>query len=191
MRTLAVDALAAVRAAGGGVKLVRPCRLKLIAPMALPDDLIEQIRAAKPDLLNLLQNEADATLDPSRRKLTAMSPRAVAEALASLDPANPPRNVPLPRWQQFIDDCGRFLSLGWANRAAAWGWGPLDLLGCDRERPLSRYDGMGLLWILQGRRLVAITAQNATIDTLTGSLQNYPRRSIDLNRVVLPWELAT
>jgi hypothetical protein len=71
------------------------------------------------------------------------------------------------------------------------GWGPLDLFGCDRERPLARYDHMGLLWIIQGRRLVALTADTATIDTLTGSLQSYPRRSIDLNRVVLPWELPS
>jgi len=64
MTALAVDALAAVRAAGGDVRLVSPYRLKLIAPTALPDNLIEQVRAAKPDLLNLLQNKADATLGP-------------------------------------------------------------------------------------------------------------------------------
>jgi hypothetical protein len=61
MTALAVDALAAVRAAGGDVRLVSPYRLKLIAPTALPDDLIERVRAAKPDLLHLLQNKAGAT----------------------------------------------------------------------------------------------------------------------------------
>ena len=64
MTALAIDALAAVRAAGGDVRLAGPYRLKLIAPMALPDDLIERVRAAKPDLLHLLQNKADATLGP-------------------------------------------------------------------------------------------------------------------------------
>ena len=78
----------------------------------------------------------------------------------------------MARWEQFIDDCGRFFGQGWANRAEALGWGPLDLFGCDRERPLGRYDGMGLLWIIQGRRLVALTAHTATIDTLKGSLQS-------------------
>jgi hypothetical protein len=117
-------------------------------------------------------------------------PRTWAKALAQLDPANPPVDVPLARWQQFVDDCGRFLDLGWANRAEACGWGPLDLFGCDRERPLARYDHMGLLWILQGRKLVALKADAATIDTLTGALQTYPHRPINSDRVVLAWELA-
>ena len=99
--------------------------------------------------------------------------------------------MPLARWQQFIDDCGRFLDLGWANRAEAWGWGPLELFGCYRERPLARYDHMGLLWILQGRRLVALRADSATIDTLTGSLQTYRRVPIDCDRAVVAWEPAS
>ena len=35
------------------------------------------------------------------------APQAWAEALARLDPAHPPRDVPRQRWVQFIDDCGR------------------------------------------------------------------------------------
>jgi hypothetical protein len=50
---------------------------------------------------------------------------------------------------------------------------------------------MGLLWILQGRKLVALTAQTATIDTLTGSLQTYRRVPIGSDRIVLAWELAS
>jgi hypothetical protein len=166
----------------------------------LPDDLIEQVRAAKPDLLSLLQNEADVTeraywaeLEEERAAIIEFdgrTPRAWAEALARLDPANPPADVPLARWQQFIDDCGRFLDLGWANRAEALGWGPLHLFGCDRERPLARYDHMGLLWILQGRKLVALTPDSAKIDTLTGSLQSYSRRPVKMDRVTLPWDLS-
>jgi len=203
LNALAVDILAAVHAAGGDVKLVSPYRLKLIAPTALPDDLIERVRAAKPDLLSLLQNnKADPTLTPraywgeAEEERAAIieydgrTPRAWAEALARLDRANPPLDVSLERWQQFIDDCERFLDQGWASRAEAFGWGALDLFGCDRERPLARYDHMGLLWIIQGGRLVALTAQIATIDTLTGSLQSFPHPTIDSDRVVLPWELA-
>ena len=121
----------------------------------------------------------------------AGTPRAWAEALARLDPAKPPRDVPLARWQRFIEDCESFRRLGWANRAEALGWGPLDLFGCDRERPFASTDRLGLLWILQGRKLVALTADSAKIDTLTGVLQTYPRRPIDSDRVVLAWELAS
>ena len=64
------------------------------------------------------------------------APRAWAEALARLDPAHPPCDIPPMRWLRFIDDCGRFLDDGWSARAEALGWGPLDLFGCDRIKPI-------------------------------------------------------
>jgi hypothetical protein len=51
------------------------------------------------------------------------APRAWADALARLNPSNPPADVPPKRWLRFIDDCGRFVDNGWAARAAALGWG--------------------------------------------------------------------
>ena len=83
-------------------------------------------------------------------------PRAWAEGLARLDPNNPPGDVPPRRWLRFIDDCGRFLDDGWASRAAELGWGPLDLFGCDRERPFGRVDHLGLLWLLKGCAIVEL-----------------------------------
>ena len=65
------------------------------------------------------------------------APRAWAEALARLDPNGPPSDVQPQRWLRFIEDCGSFLDGGWADKAAAFGWGPLDLFGCDRERPFA------------------------------------------------------
>jgi hypothetical protein len=49
----------------------------------------------------------------------AGAPRAWSEALARLDPANPPADVPLDRWQRFIEDCESFRRLGWTNLAEA------------------------------------------------------------------------
>jgi hypothetical protein len=92
------------------------------------------------------------------------------------------------RWTQFIDDYGRFLDDGWAERAAALGWGPLDLFGCDRERPFARLDRAGLLWLLHGRRLLALTADSARIETATGSVTYY-RMPVAAGRAALPWEL--
>jgi hypothetical protein len=80
----------------------------------------------------------------------AGAPRAWAEALARLDPMRPPGDVPPERWRGFIDDCSRFLDEGWAARAIAIGWGPLDLFGCDRDRPVTRFEHAGLLWLLGG-----------------------------------------
>jgi hypothetical protein len=98
--------------------------------------------------------------------------------------------VSLRRWRQFIDDCGIFLDGAWASRAAALGWGPLDLFGCDRFKPFARIDWQGLLWLLNGRRLVALTADSATIETASGGRLTY--RRVPWNEGQVPaWELDT
>jgi hypothetical protein len=118
------------------------------------------------------------------------APRAWAEGFARLDPDKPPADVPARRWLRFIDDCGRFIDGGWAERAAALGWGPLDLFGCDRERPFARVDYMGLLWLLDGHEIVELHRDRAIIETASGAHQVYLRRPVEVGRVVLAWELS-
>jgi hypothetical protein len=119
------------------------------------------------------------------------APRAWAEGFARLDPNDPPHDVPARGWLRFVDACGRFLDGGWAERAAALGWGPLDLFGCDRERPFARIDHMGLLWLLDGGTVLELHRDHAIIETLGGARQTYPRRPVEVGRVVLAWELKT
>jgi hypothetical protein len=116
--------------------------------------------------------------------------RTWAEGLARLNPEHPPWDVPLKRWQLFIDDCGRFLDAGWDERAADFGWGPLDLFGCDETRPFARLDQMGLLWLLNGGAVVELLRDRAIIETLGGARQCYRRRPVEVGRVVLAWELS-
>jgi hypothetical protein len=118
------------------------------------------------------------------------APRAWAEALARLDPNKPPSDVPPWRWQRFVDDCGRVLDGGWAVRAAAFGWGPLDLFGCDRERPFARTDHLGLLWLINGGCVVELHRDRAILETERGARQCYRRRPVEVGRVVLAWELS-
>ena len=118
------------------------------------------------------------------------APRAWAEALARLDPNKPPRDVPPRRWLSFVDDCGCFLDGGWAARAAAFGWGPLDLFGCDRVRPFARVDHLGLLWLLNGASVVELHRDRAILETQRGTRQCYRRRPVEVGRVVLAWELS-
>jgi hypothetical protein len=118
-------------------------------------------------------------------------PSAWAEALAQLDPNKPPSDVPPRRWLGFIDDCGRFLDGGWVLRATKLGWGPLDLFGCDRERPVSRVDHLGLVWLLNGGTVVELQRDRAILKTPNGALQSYRRRPIEVGRVVLAWALIS
>jgi hypothetical protein len=118
------------------------------------------------------------------------APREWAEALARLDPSNPPADIPPRRWITFVNDCGRFLDEEWASRAESLGWGPLDLFGCDRNRPFARVDRMGLLWLINGSTIVELHRDRAVIETLTGAHQTYRRRPVDLGQVVLVWELV-
>jgi hypothetical protein len=82
----------------------------------------------------------------------------------------------------------RFLDGGFAERAAALGWGPFDLFGCDRDRPLARLDQQGLCWLIAGNRLLDIFEGAAIIETWTGARQTYRRKPSEPGRV-LPWEL--
>jgi hypothetical protein len=114
-------------------------------------------------------------------------PREWAEGFARLDPDRPPGDVPLKRWQRFVDDVGLFLDGSFCAVAAALGWRPLDLFGCDRTRPFARIDQAGLLWLLNGAKLVALSENTATIKTPTGAPQTWRRKLGEPGRV-LAWE---
>lgn len=202
MTALAVEALAAVRAAGGDVKLGSAGRLKVVAPKPLADSLIERLRVVKPELIDLLSPHPDASLPSSTAnwgevederaaviEIDCGAPRRWAEALARLNSTKPPADVPLQRWRRFIDDCGHFLDQGWDVQAIALGWTPLDLFGCDRERPFARIDQAGLLGLLNGRKLVALTSYTATTELPAGHRQTYQRIPLETGRVVLAWAL--
>jgi hypothetical protein len=112
------------------------------------------------------------------------APREWAEGFTLLDRARPPDEVPQRRWLQFIDDSGMFLDGGWAAKAAALGWCAADLFGCDKDKPFVRVDRLGLLWLLNGRRIVALTTDSATIMTSNGGRLTYRRVPNDPGRVV-------
>jgi hypothetical protein len=94
----------------------------------------------------------------------------------------PPAHIPVARWQQCVDDGKRFLAK-WGEQAQALNWSSADLFGLhqppDRPHPsysrLSRYDATGLCWLLQGRDVIALTAEGAVIRTATGAILTYYR----------------
>jgi hypothetical protein len=67
----------------------------------------------------------------------------------------------------------------------ALGWTERDLFGLHEppEKPhpsyrrLSRYDQTGLIWLLQGRPVVALTEVTAAIQSSTGAITIYRRQT--------------
>jgi hypothetical protein len=77
----------------------------------------------------------------------------------------PPAFIPDDRWRQCVAD-GRAFLQRWGSQAESLGWDSRDLFGLHtppaRPHPsysrLSRYDATGLIWLLEGREVVALTA---------------------------------
>jgi hypothetical protein len=82
----------------------------------------------------------------------------------------PPALVEVERWRECVADGKRFLAK-WGSQAESLGWTSADLFGLHtppanphpRYSRLSRYDCTGLVWLLEGRPVVALTADTATI----------------------------
>src|SRR5262245_37331463 len=118
----------------------------------------------------------------------AAADRSRSDPLGRLDrtyaalTARPPEHVPADRWQQAVQDGHRFIAK-WGEQAAALGWTPRDLFGLQNSpdqphpsyRRLSRYDETGLIWLLQGRPVLALTTATAAIENPTGAITVYRR----------------
>jgi hypothetical protein len=114
------------------------------------------------------------------------------EGVARLTTMAPPRSYPAHAWQQLITDAERFLA-EWAQQAAALGWPAWELLGCHRRAPWGRIDGMGLVLLLHGDQLAALTAREAVIRRASGAHQTWRRKAADPLHPAercLVWELA-
>src|SRR5262249_43768909 len=102
------------------------------------------------------------------RKTTSLPriPSDWLEGVARLDPDRSPSDVPRHRWRQFVDDCKRFLRSpeNWAERAHQLRWDTMALFGCAPRRPLDYSGSAGLLWAINGGRLVELHRDWAVID---------------------------
>jgi hypothetical protein len=91
-----------------------------------------------------------------------------------------PEYIEPDRWQQAVTDAQRFLA-AWGDKALALGWSADELFGLHeppaRPHPsysrLSRYEPTGLLWLLEGRRVIALTAETAAIECRSGNIVTY------------------
>ena len=83
-----------------------------------------------------------------------------------------PDHIDVAGWQQAVEDSRRFLT-SWSVQAEALGWTAADLFGLApvpekvtvTYRRLSRVELTGLIWMLHGRPVLALTESSAAIQT--------------------------
>jgi hypothetical protein len=91
-----------------------------------------------------------------------------------------PDYIETEHWRRAVEDGRRFLAT-WGAQALALGWTVRDLFGLHSPpenphpsyRRLSRYDETGLIWLLEGREVIALTAETAAIRWPSGSVTIY------------------
>jgi hypothetical protein len=112
------------------------------------------------------QNSKNAT-DVNRQNCQNPNGRVLEELRSGC-----PALVETDRWDQAIRDANSFLAK-WGQQAHALGWTARELFGLHpvAERPaptfrrLSRYDSTGLIWLLQGRPVIALTETEVAIQS--------------------------
>jgi hypothetical protein len=141
---------------------------------------------------DLVSDIAFAPRARHREVLTSAIPAEWTKGVALLPTMAPPRGYPAHAWQQLVVDAERFLD-DWAPQAAALGWPGWELLGCHRRAPWGRIQGMGLVLLLHGDPLAALTASEAVIRRPSGAHQTRRRKAVDplpAAERCLVWELA-
>jgi hypothetical protein len=110
------------------------------------------------------------------RALSAIGdfPREWHVILEELKGSNPIQGFTVGRWQTVVDDAESFLAR-WAEAAHQLGWTGLDLFGVHPTAPAARHDVMGLIPLLQGGTVVALTEAAATIRRSSNATLTYRR----------------
>ena len=116
-------------------------------------------------------------------------PQDWRDGLATIDPNRPPAGVPVPWWRGVMRDAELFLST-WGHRADDLGWTTLDLFGAHRRAPGARFSCMGLVLLIGGGRVMALTAASAVIEQQSGAHLTYTRQPAEPDCVPL-WQLPT
>jgi hypothetical protein len=136
--------------------------------------------------LRFLKNEnsknAPLTNCQNCQNLPAYPPAPYGRVVLTVLESRCPECIEAARWQQAVEDGKHFLAQ-WGEQAHALGWTARDLFSLhstpDKPAPsyrrLSRYDEAGLIWLLRGRRVVALTASTAAIENPTGAVTIYRR----------------
>ncbi len=133
-----------------------------------------------------------ATCPPGGRAVLLQAPDGVPESwvqgVSDLLAMHAHPDWPEPAWRVLREDALTFLPV-WAAQAHALGWDSPDLFGVHAEAPHARLDGMGLVPLLGGRPVIALTEDSAAIGAVTGGTLTFRRhKAPPLDRCLI-WEL--
>jgi hypothetical protein len=149
-------------------------------------DVLDRVAEAHANAKSAKSAKSAPKTKPEAAQNSQVSQNSHAQKLLSVLvalEARCPDLVPLDRWQQAVADGKAFLSR-WGDQAQALGGTAKDLFGLltvpGHAKPifnrLSRYDETGLVWLLDGRRVVALTEGTAAIQNpATASITMYRR----------------
>ena len=162
-----------------GVKVeARGEELHLSAPAKPPQDVLDALKLHKPKIMAAL---AAASFE---------TPQEWRDGVSKLLGTPPPEGMAPESWMLFLASCDAFMATPWPGQAASMGWTAYNLFGCDGLKPVARVDRMGLLWLLRGGRIVALTSGTAVIEMPSGSRLTYRTNPIRDPGDVLAWELG-
>jgi hypothetical protein len=152
------------QATAAGIRLVPDGdTLRLRTRQDPPADLIEALRAHKPEILAALRQPG---FDECLSRLRAMPY---------------PADIEVDRWALFLADAAAFLSL-WGPQAERTGWRASDLFAVPG----------GLCWALEGREVVALSIQPSEATIRARDAGAGPGATVAFHRsakpMSLPWE---
>jgi hypothetical protein len=148
----AIEALAAAKAAGVRITLDGDGLILETKAPKLPADVVEILKATKPDLLHVLEWR-----EAAKATLAAAAPNDCSEE----------------RWTNAMRGLHRFVVEGWGDRAALMGWTKDELY---RVPPCwRRVDLTGAALLIGQSRVIAVTEASIVIETLSGSRLKFRR----------------
>ncbi len=142
------------------------------APKPLPEPIMTELRAHKAEVIDFLTR-------PVARVVLLHCPPGVPEAwvqgMADLLAMARPASCPDAKWQALREDAYHFLQ-DHAARAHELGWTALNLFGVHPVKSWIRFDCMGLVPLLNGARVTALSGIEAVIEKPSGARVTFRKR---------------
>lgn len=99
------------------------------------------------------------------------------EGVAQLGEMVRPARIRPDAWRQIVADAVRFLR-DWGTQASSLGWTTLDIFGAHPTHPVERVDCVGMIAILHGAEVVAISDATICTRNRSGARLTYRRRPL-------------